>query len=199
MEHFWDDRYLAKDLVWGAEPNQFVVSILDGYPPGRVLDLACGEGRNAIWLATRGHDVLGIDISGVAIERARSLAADAGVTARFEKGDVLELDLGQDQFDLVVLSYLQLPPEVRTPIHRLVKDALAPGGRVVVVAHHRDNIEHGYGGPQDPAVCFIESELAGDFEGLAVERNDMVKRTVDGEDGPVDAIDLVFIGRKASS
>ena len=199
MEHFWDDRYLANDLVWGAAPNQFVVSILDGYPPGRVLDLACGEGRNAIWLVTRGHDVLGVDISSVAIERARSLAADAGVTARFEQGNALEMDLGTGQFDLVLLSYLQVPPEARTATHRLVTDTLAPGGRVVVVAHHRDNIEHGYGGPQDPAVCFIESELADDFKGLVVERNDMVRRTVDGVDGPVDALDLVFIGRKASS
>ena len=84
----WDRRYAEPHLVWSAEPNRFLVEELAGLPPGPALDLACGEGRNAIWLARRGWEVAGVDFSGVAIDKAGRMAAEAGVEARFVRADL---------------------------------------------------------------------------------------------------------------
>jgi ubiquinone/menaquinone biosynthesis C-methylase UbiE len=80
----WDARYSGTDLVWGAEPNRFVAAELSGLAPGKALDVACGEGRNAIWLASRGWEAVGVDFSGKGLERAASLAQMAGVAGRAE-------------------------------------------------------------------------------------------------------------------
>src|SRR5690348_11340917 len=106
----WDERYAASDLVWGSGPNRFVAAELEGLPPGRALDVACGEGRNAIWLAVHGWDVVGVDFSSVGIERARHLAAEAGVADRssFIVGDVVAGALPPGPYDAVVVAYLQL-------------------------------------------------------------------------------------------
>ena len=84
----WDARYSAKDLVWGRDPNRFVAEALADAEPGRALDLACGEGRNAIWLASLGWQVTGVDFSDVAIERARKLAGSRSVQVDFRVADV---------------------------------------------------------------------------------------------------------------
>lgn len=107
----WDARYTGRDLVWGAAPNRFVAAELGELPPGRVLDLACGEGRNAVWLATRGWRATGIDFSTAAVLRAGRLAAGDGVADRVEflVGDVVDGPLPAGPFGAVVVAYLQLP------------------------------------------------------------------------------------------
>src|SRR5664279_4471900 len=111
----WDMRYTCSELVWGAAPNRFVAAELEGLQPGRALDIACGEGRNTIWLATRGWQATGIDFSAVALDRAARLAAEAGVEDRvtFVVGDVEVGELPTGPFDAVVVAYLQLPEAPR--------------------------------------------------------------------------------------
>lgn len=191
----WDARYAGADLVWSAEPNRFVVEVVDGWTPGRALDLACGEGRNAIWLAQRGWEVTAVDFSQVAIERARRLAADAGVDVDWRRDDVLAHQADPGAFDLVLLCYLQLPGEQLVEVLRNARRALAPGGAVVVIAHARDNLEHGWGGPQDPAVLPTPDEVVSYLDGLTVERAGHVTRPVDTDDGQREAIDLVVVAR----
>ncbi len=193
----WDERYATQGYVWGLEPNRFVVELTAGLPPGDALDLGCGQGRNAIWLARQGHRVTGIDLSPVAIEQARRLAADAGVDVEFHAADLVTWDPQGRTWDLVVLAYLQLPEAKRRVVHATAAGVLAPGGRLVLVAHHRDNLDRGVGGPPLPDVLYTEDELRDDFAGLTIERAEPVLRHVVKGDVEGDAIDVILVATRA--
>jgi 2-polyprenyl-3-methyl-5-hydroxy-6-metoxy-1,4-benzoquinol methylase len=191
----WNQRYTQNGSVWGAAPNQFVADRLADLEPCRILDLGCGQGRNAIWLAGRGHAVTAVDVSDVAIQQATELAADAGVTVEFVAADLGAWEPQEAAFDLVLLAYIQAPAPIREELHRKAARALAPGGSVFLIAHHKENLEHGIGGPPSLEVLFDEEEIAGDFVGFVIEENTRVLRPV--VDGGGDAIDLLFVARKA--
>jgi peroxiredoxin len=192
----WNERYEAAAALYGAEPNQFVAAELGGMSPRRVLDLACGQGRNSVWLATQGHSVTGIDLSDVGISHARRLASDVGVDVDFRVGDVVGEWQPDAEYDLILLSYLQLPPEMRKVIHAKAIDALAPGGEVFLIAHHADNLEHGVGGPPMPEVLFTEAELAADFASLEIERNEKVYRPIERDGEVRKAHDVLLRARR---
>lgn len=193
-EAYWDERYADRDALWGAGPNRFLVEYLADLPAGRALDLASGQGRNAIWLAEQGHHVTAVELSGVASQQARALAESRGVEVDFVHADAFTWDPGDRRFDLIVLSYLQLPEELRRAIHSRIRDWLAPGGRVFVVAHHVDNLTEGVGGPPTADVLFTEDDLASDFSGLSIDLLQRVLRPVELEDGTrADAIDVVLL------
>lgn len=194
----WNDRYRGEGTLWGAEPNVFVVDRLSDLEPRRVLDLGCGQGRNAIWLAQQGHEVTAVDVSDVAVARAAEIAAEVGVEVEFVAADLQTWEPSPAAFDLVLLAYMQAPPGVREALHAKVRRALAPAGSVVIVAHHRDNLEEGIGGPPMPEVLFDEELLAADFAGMDVIENTRVLRHVDKDDVVGDAIDIVFIARRVS-
>ena len=164
--HTWDERYAASEQVWSLAPNQFVAAELADLPPGDAVDLACGEGRNAIWLASRGWRVTAVDFSEVAVQRGRERAGRVPVEWRV--GDVVTVDL--PSADLVLLAYLQLPAEERGPVVRRSFDVLRPGGTLFVVAHDTTNLTEGTGGPQDPAVLFTAEDVLHDLGGLAQDR-----------------------------
>jgi SAM-dependent methyltransferase len=198
----WDRRYAGADLVWGVGPNRIVEAELGGLAPGSAVDVGCGEGRNALWLATRGWRATGLDFSPVAIERGRRLAAEAGVSDRatFEVCDVVGGDWPPGPFDAVVLAYLQLPAAQRRIVLRKAAEVLAPDGVLLVVAHDASNIAEGTGGPQDPEVLYTAADVVGDVDGLglAVERAERVQRPVDGAPRP--ALDaLVRLRRPAAA
>ncbi len=196
----WDARYAGSELVWGSEPNRFVAAELEGLPPGRALDVACGEGRTAIWLAIRGWDATGVDYSAVAVERARRLAADAGVAERteFAVGDVVAGPLPSGVFDAVVAAYLQLPAAERRAALRRAAAALAPGGTLVVVAHDTTNLTEGVGGPQDEGVLYTAADVLADLDGLrlVVQKAGPVRRRVQTPDGEREAIDVLVRARR---
>lgn len=176
----WDERYAASGQVWSIEPNQFVAGELAGLTPGTGLDLACGEGRNAIWLARHGWTMTAMDFSSVAVERGRRSAGDLPVT--WVVGDALTAEL--PSVDLVVLAYLQLPENQRRTAVRRGFAALNPGGRLFLVAHDSSNLAEGTGGPQDPSVLYTVEDVLGDLEGeqLDVVRAERVARRVPEED-----------------
>jgi SAM-dependent methyltransferase len=178
--HAWDERYAGAEQVWSSGPNQFVASELADLEPRRALDLACGEGRNAIWLAGRGWQVTAIDFSEVAVDRGRRLAGDLPVT--WEAGDVLTAEL--PTVDLAVLAYLQLPADERRTAHQRAFASLAPGGALFVVAHDSTNLSEGTGGPQDPTVLFTAEEVLEDLAGETFEvvRAERVARVVTADD-----------------
>jgi len=188
----WDERYSGSDLVWSTTPNMFVVEETESLTPGRVLDLAGGEGRNAIWLAARGWDAELVEFSDVALQRGRALAAERGVTIATTLADVTAAP-ALDAADLVLLCYLQLP---QGPLARALRHAaslVAPGGRLLVIAHERDNLEHGVGGPPDPDMLPTVAQVVAAIEGtgLRIERAEQVRRPVETEGRTRDAIDLV--------
>jgi SAM-dependent methyltransferase len=174
----WDERYAATELVWSVTPNQFVAAELGDLPPGRAVDLAAGEGRNAIWLADLGWSVTAVDFSQVALDKGRRLAGDAAVTWVRADATTWEADAA---YDLAVLAYLQLPADERRAAVRRAFAALRPGGTFFLVAHDTTNLTEGTGGPQDASVLMTAQDVLEDLAGEAVEvvRAERVPRTVD--------------------
>jgi SAM-dependent methyltransferase len=187
----WDRRYAGSELLWTGEPNRFLVSEAAGLRPGRALDLACGEGRNAVWLARQGWQVTGVDFSAVALEKARRLAEASAVEAEWVVADLCEYRPEERAFGLVIVFYLQVPASQRREIVRAAADAVAPAGTFLLVAHDSSNIERGHGGPQEPAVLYSADDVVLDLGDLRIERAECVERpveTVDGERVALDAL-----------
>jgi SAM-dependent methyltransferase len=198
----WDARYAASDLVWGAEPNRWVVQVCTGLPAGCALDLACGEGRNALWLAAQGWQVTGVDFSRTALDRAARLAEGGPASAHpitWIQADLLGHQPEPASYDLVLLAYVHLPAEQRAQVVRSAAQALAPGGTLLVVAHDSANLTAGTGGPQDPRVLYTAADVTLDLKGLPgvrVTRAERAEREVTTPAGPRLALDLVFTARR---
>jgi SAM-dependent methyltransferase len=187
----WDARYAATELLWSAEPNRFLVAQVSDLAPGRALDIACGEGRNAIWLAEHGWEVTGVDFSPVALDKARRLADGRGVTVRWLLADAVTDALEPAAFDLVAVFYLQLPSEQRRAAFAAAARAVAPGGTLLVVGHDTTNLTNGWGGPRDATVLYSPDDVAADIDYLEVVKAERVERPVLTEEGPKIAIDVL--------
>ncbi|MGW5413693.1 class I SAM-dependent methyltransferase [Actinomadura geliboluensis] len=198
----WDRRYAGSELVWSAGPNRWVEEVAADLPPGRALDLAAGEGRNALWLAERGWTVTAVDFSAAGLARARSLA-ERRLGERADRVQLVEADLreytpARHGVDLVIVAYLQVDERLRRDALRAAADAVAPGGLLLVVAHDSDNLAHGFGGPPNPAVLYTAQDAASDIEGrgLQVLRAEPRTREVSTDAGPRTAIDAFLLARR---
>ena len=194
-DNAWDERYREKPLLWGAEPNRLFSEIATPLKPGRALDLAAGEGRNAVWLAQRGWDVVAVDFSSVALDRGEALAGRAGVEVSFERADLQNYEPDSSAFDLVLILYLHVPAELRRLIYTRATRSLVPGGTMVVIGHDVRNLEEGVGGPQEPAILLSPETVVGELDGCDAIRAETVLRSVDGQDR--EALDTVVVARRA--
>jgi SAM-dependent methyltransferase len=194
----WDERHGDPTRRWSGGPSRYLVDEAAGLPAGRALDLACGQGRHAVWLAENGWQVTAVDFSGVAIDKARAHAAEKGVAVDWVHADLMEYEAESEAFDLVMVFYLHLPVADRRRVLRTMRAALAPGGTLLVVGHDRSNLESGYGGPSSPAVLYSGVDVVADLGGLEIERMDRVDRPVRTDDGERVAIDLVVRARRAA-
>ena len=200
----WNARYDTDELIWTVEANQFLAPAVEHLEPGTALDLACGEGRNAVWLATKGWSVTGVDFAGVGLAKAERLAAGAGVSGTWITADATDWTPPSEGYDLVAMFYLQLPASERQKSVRTAVSALAPDGTLLIVAHHLLNLAEGHGGPQDPNFLMTPEDVVDDIAAaelgldveLVVERNERVDRTVDTADGPRVAIDMLVRARR---
>ena len=190
----WNRRYSKADLLWSATPNRFLVSEAEGLAPGRAIDLACGEGRNAMWLAELGWRVTAVDFSSVAIEKARRRAADEDLDVEFICSDLLEYEPDPSMYDLVLVLYLQLSGDERRIVLSRAASALAPSGTFLLVGHDRTNMTEGVGGPSDPAVLYTPDEVVSELPGLEIEKAERVLRDVADADRP--AIDALVRARR---
>ena len=161
--------------------------------PARALDLACGEGRNTVWLAERGWQVTGVDFSAVGLDKAAALARSRGVQANWVAADLLDYEPERAAFGLVIVFYLQVPASERSTIVGRAAAAVAAGGRFLLVGHDSANIEYGHGGPQVPGVLYTAQDIVGDLRGsgLEIERADRVERPVDTADEVRIALDAL--------
>ena len=196
----WDDRYSGDELVWTSTPNQFLLAEVVGLPAGRAVDLACGEGRNSIWLSEQGWEVTGVDFSSVGLAKAKRFADLWGVEVTWVESAVENWTPPPGGFDLVAMLYLQLPQPARSEALVAAASAVAPGGTLLVVAHDVDNLARGYGGPPNPNVLYRVSDVteAAVDAGLTVERAEQAVRVVDTDDGPRDAVDTVVRAKRPS-
>lgn len=148
----WDERYAESDRIWSGEPNGALIAEVTGMPPGRVLDVGCGEGADAIWLAQQGWAVVALDVSGVALARGRAHASVAGVEVDFVHSGLLDAGLEPASFDLVSALYPALRHTDARDTEGVVLDLVAPTGSLLFVHHVLDAHHHGHGAdnPDEP-------------------------------------------------
>jgi SAM-dependent methyltransferase len=166
---FWDRRYDSPDYVYGTEPNRFLVSQQHRLKPGmRALAVADGEGRNGVWLAQQGLDVLAVDGSPVAIEKARRLAQARRVSLRFEVADLLAWTWPRAEFDLVVAIFIHFRPRDRARMHAAMAQAVKPGGLLIMECFTTTQLEYGTGGPPLREMLYTAEMLRADFHGMKI-------------------------------
>ncbi len=195
----WDERHREGDFE-GSGPNPTLVAAMDGLRPGSVLELGSGGGTNAVWMAAKGWRVTAVDLSPVGLAAGTARARDAGVSVEWVERDLLTWSPPHEAFDLVVAVYLQLPAVERRRVYAAGLAAVAPGGRMIVVAHDPINVTEGLGGPQDQERLFTAAALAAEIvpadAHLVVERSDVVRRDPVPRRAPIDA--LLVIRRPGS-
>jgi SAM-dependent methyltransferase len=194
----WNRKYASPEFLWSTDPNRFLVAEVEGLQPGRALDLACGEGRNAVWLAEQGWRVTAVDFSEIALAKAERLAESRGVAVEWIAADLLDYR-PPGTFDLVAVLYLQLPRDDRRLVLGRAREALAPGGTLLVVGHDLSNLAEGYGGPTQPAVLLTPDGIVRDLPGLVIERAERVRRRIATDDGEQEAIDALVRATKPRS
>lgn len=187
----WDNRYAGTELVWSAEPNRTVAEQVAGLRPGRALDLAAGEGRNAVWLAQQGWQVTAVDFATVGLQKARRLAERHGVTIDTVLADVTSYRPDPGRYDLIVIAYLQLPADVLAPVLTAAAAGLTPGGTLLLVGHDRANLTEGVGGPQDPAVLHTVVDITTALTDLDIQHADRIERPVEVDGQRRTAIDTL--------
>jgi cyclopropane fatty-acyl-phospholipid synthase-like methyltransferase len=167
---FWDQRYSAPEYIFGTSPNLFLASRQHLFKPGdRVLDIACGEGRNSVWLASLGCQVLGMDVSPLALTNARQLAADRGVTVAWQEADVRSWQWQPDAFDAVVCIFIQFAdPSQRARLFSGLQTTLKLGGKLVLQGYTPKQVEYKTGGPPQAAHMYTAAMLRDAFAGLDV-------------------------------
>jgi 2-polyprenyl-3-methyl-5-hydroxy-6-metoxy-1,4-benzoquinol methylase len=190
----WDRRYADVANLWATKPNRFLVAEVASVPAGRALDLACGEGQNAIWLASVGWDVTGVDFSEVAIRKAATRAERDGVEVEFVCADLVEYEPAQASYDLVLVMYLHIPATRRRAVHEQAAAAVAPGGTFLLLGHDLTNLADGVGGPKDPDLLYTAEEIASELPEVEIEKATTVLRDVDGEERA--AIDTLVRARR---
>ena len=165
--NFWDSRYSGADFFYGTAPNDFLAARAELLPAGgRVLCLAEGEGRNAVFLAQRGFRVTGVDGSKVGLEKAHLLAKERGVTLSTEVADLRDYELGTAKWDGIVSIWCHLPQPLRASLHPRIVAALAPGGVLLLEHYHPRQLGRGTGGPSDATMMVTLDELRRDFAEL---------------------------------
>jgi SAM-dependent methyltransferase len=174
----WDERYAQPGFAYGTEPNDFLREHAARLPAGPVICVAEGEGRNAAFLAARGHAVHAVDASRVGLEKAEALAAERGVRITTEVADLARYDFAPGAFAGAVSIFAHLPPPVRARVHRGLVETLRPGGVLILEAYHPRQLEHGTGGPPKAELLYDLETLRAELEGLDFELAREVERDV---------------------
>lgn len=175
----WDARYAEPGWAFGTEPNDFLREHAHRLAAAsRVLCLAEGEGRNAVHLATLGHDVTGVDLSSVGLDKAGTLARRRGVRITVAVADLATWDPGEAAWDAVVSVFAHVPEDVRRALHARVVRALRPGGLLLLEAYTPAQLERGTGGPGDASKLMTLDGLRRELAGLDFELAREIEREV---------------------
>lgn len=198
-EAFWNERYRSTGALWSGRPNPQLVAEAADLTPGTALDVGCGEGADALWLAERGWRVTGVDIATVALQRAADHARQAGVEVTWLHADLLDWVPPPSAYDLVSAQFLHLPPGQRATLHDRLADAVAPGGSLLIVGHHPSDLHTTAPRPPASELFFTAGEIAA---ALDPERWDIVvgearpRESVDPEGRTVTVHDTVLRARR---
>lgn len=203
---FWDERYRSAPALWSGQPNPVLVAEVAGLDAGSALDIGCGEGADACWLALRGWQVTAVDVSTVALERgaghARELGPDVERRINWRHADLREPPTVEESFDLVSAQFMHLPDAERRPLHRRLAGLVAPGGTLLVVGHHPSDLETTVPRPPVHELYFTASEVAAmlDPDGWTILIEEQRARTTPDPDGhPTTIHDAVLVARRRPS
>lgn len=196
---FWDQRYAGDELVYGEAPNEFLASMAHHLPKsGQALDIGAGEGRNALFLASRGLDTLAVDQSAVGMQKAQRRAAERALKLRTQAADLADFNAEPGSLDVVTSIFVHLPPALRATVHSRVAAWLKPGGVFLLESYAPDQLQRDTGGPKDPAMLpSLQTLLAELGESLVIEHQAaLVRRVNEGAFHTGDASVVQIVARK---
>ena len=174
----WDERYSEPGFAYGTVPNEFLTSVAGSIPQGKVLSLAEGEGRNAVYLASLGYRVTGVDGSKVGLRKANDLAAERGVAITTVHADLGKLEIEPEHWDGIVACFCHVPQEIRVPLHRAAVRGLKPGGVFLLEAFSKEQLAYGTGGPPTLDMLMSLDDLKRELAGLELLLAIKVERTL---------------------
>ena len=193
---FWNSRYAEPGYAYGTEPNAFLVSQKQLLKPGmKALAVADGEGRNGVWLAQQGLDVLSVDASAVGLAKTQELAADRGVKISTQQVELTTWQWPEQTYDVVAAIYIHFPPAVRAPMHRTMFHALKPGGVLILEAFTLGQLKYKSGGPPVAEMLYTADMLRIDFAGGEIlQLEELVTDLAEGQyhRGPAAVVRLVL-------
>jgi SAM-dependent methyltransferase len=196
----WNERYATRPRIWSGVPNPVLVDEAEALAPGRALDVGCGEGGDALWLAERGWHALGVDVSDVAVDRAREEALsrrNLSGAAEFQQADLRNWVPNEGTFDLVLAFFMHPPPDERDLIFPRLAAAVAPGGTLMLVGHAVSDATSGVGRPA-AHLLIDETDLVSYAAHFANVETSSRAREVYGpnETSPLTVHDVVLIARR---
>jgi SAM-dependent methyltransferase len=188
---YWEDRYGAPGRAWSGRPNVALVAEASALTPGHALDVGSGEGGDALWLASRGWRVTGVDISQNALDKAAASAREREDVdpeqLSWQQADLTTWSPTRASFDLVTAHFMHLPPADRERLFPALAEGVAPGGTLLIVGHDADALPGGAGRHGDPGMLFTVDEVVGrlSFDAWQVEVAEVRPRDMTGPDGDV--------------
>ncbi len=163
MKQFWNERYAEHEFAYGKEPNQFLKENIHLLPKGKVLFVAEGEGRNAVFAAKNGLQVYAFDYSDSGRNKAKDLASENNVVIDYEVSDVLQLSYEKNSFDAIVFIFAHFPSDIRKKAHEELLSLVKPNGKIVFEAFSKEQLKYTSGGPKESAMLFSEDEVRKEF------------------------------------
>ena len=180
QSQLWNQRFSTKEYLFGTEPNAFLASVEHLLQAGQsAIAVADGEGRNGVWMAKLGLDVLSVDFSDVALEKAQFLAAQNGVKLKTEMADLFAWDWGQERFDVVVAIFIQFAaPDERTLLFSQMKKCLKPSGHLILQGYRPKQLDYKTGGPPQAGNMYTAEMLREHFSDMTIlhlrEHDDLI-------------------------
>lgn len=174
----WDERYSADEYAYGVKPNRFLEENFSYIPKGKVLSLAEGEGRNAVFLAKQGYAVTAVDASLVGLNKARKLAEENGVVIECIHADLADFELGENQWDGVVSIFCPLPSALRKSLYHRVIAGLKRNGVFLLEAYTPNQLKHGTGGGSSADTMQTKETLSLELAGLKFQHLIELEREV---------------------
>lgn len=174
----WDERYSAEEYAYGTTPNEFLVEKVSCIPKGKVLSLAEGEGRNAIFLAKQGYSVTAVDASLVGLNKARKLAEENDVVVEFVHADLADYDFGENKWDGIISIFCPLPSSLRKEVYKKAIAGLKQNGVFLIEAYTPEQLKHGTGGGNSADVMQTKESLSSELAGLNFKHLTELERNV---------------------
>lgn len=197
MEDFWNQRYSAVEFAYGKEPNAFFKSQIDKLKPGKILIPGAGEGRDAVYAATKGWEVFAVDFSEEGKKKAIQLATEKNVTIHYDILNIKDINYTEKSFDVIASIFFHLPETLRKQFHHTGMKLLKDDGIFIIECFNPNQLNNNSGGPKDVNLLYTQNILSEDFKELSIEQNIETKVTLDeGQLHKGIADNIRFIARK---